>query len=359
MTDPVPFPDGSRILHIGLPKTGTNALQAGLDLGREPLAQRGVFNASPVQHSFVAAKHGAGVLESCRNQEAARRRWNRIARRFRESDSRLTVLSSEVFSQARPEGIAALARDLGEDLHVVVTLRALSPLLASWWQQRLRAEEHRPLERWLHAHLGAVGDPVEEFLPRQSLTRILRNWGPVVGEDRITFVIPDPADRRSLLAIFEALLGVPTGLLPAAEDSNASLAFPEAELLRRVNARYSGAGGERVDWMRSVYLHATPRLRQIEGMAPHRIQVPQWAVERANELTRAWHQDTLASSARVVGDFADLYSDPADFPERIETPETISIDTAAQIGEILYSAALRLRDQDRRQQGETPQVDSE
>jgi hypothetical protein len=348
MNDPAPFPDGSHILHIGLPKTGTNAIQAGLDQARAALADHGIVNASLTQHSFQAAKYGAGMLETWRDHDVAARRWRRIARRFRESEGRLTVLSSEAFSQARPEAIASLARDLGGDLQVVVTLRALAPLLASWWQQRLRSEEHRPLEKWLHAHIGDPGDPIEGVLPRQSLTRILGNWGSVVGEDHITFVVPDPGDRRSLLGSFEALLGLPAGLLPSVSDGNASLAFPEAEVLRRANKLYSDRGGDKVDWMRSVYQHATPRLRQLDGMTPHRIQVPRWAAVRANELTRAWHEDTVASSARVIGELDDLYADEGEFPEKVDTPATISIDTAAQIAEILYSSALALREHERK-----------
>ena len=42
MPQPSALPDGSRLLHIGLPKTGTTALQASFHAARAELDKRGV-----------------------------------------------------------------------------------------------------------------------------------------------------------------------------------------------------------------------------------------------------------------------------------------------------------------------------
>ena len=49
-----PLPIGSRILHIGPPKTGTTALQAAFHLNRPAIESQGVHYASNGRHAMTA-----------------------------------------------------------------------------------------------------------------------------------------------------------------------------------------------------------------------------------------------------------------------------------------------------------------
>jgi hypothetical protein len=338
---PSAFPDGSRIVHIGLPKTGTTAVQAALDGSRDLLAEHGVVNISRARHQFFAGKAAAGVLRPW-HDPIAYRNWDDLAQTLRTSTARCAILSSEALSEADPERIERIVDQLGGDLQVVVTLRALAPMLASEWQQTLRRQQTLSLTDWLQRRLtppaGADDDAV---LPRLSLPRIVREWGSVIGEDALTFVVSDPADRTSLLHQFAGLLGVPPAALAAHDYANASLPYPEAELLRHFNLAYTARGGDRATWMRTVNPHGNARFNQLKGLERHPIEVPRWAAQRSNELMTRWLEEIAPSKATFVGDADHLLVDAAGYPEAVEAPTSVRVDSAGAMADILYDVALQ------------------
>lgn len=350
------LPDGSRVLHIGLPKTGTSTVQKALHAARVDLGQHGVVYAGSAKHSYSAAKSAVGQANQPWMPANADRMWDRLADEVRTSDARCTILSSEVLSSADSGQVAEIVARVGGDVQVVVTVRALAPIISSVWQEGLRRQQTRSYPEWLDEVFPASGGTPKHaaFWRRFDLEHHLRAWGSVVGEDRMTFIVPDPSDRSMLLRSFEHLLALPEGLLQRTGRDNESLPFPEAELLHLL-AEASAPDVDRTAWARTVGgPWSKNRLKSIvPQLAPHPIRVPRGTAERANEATKPWIEAVLSSDASVVGDLQHLLVDPDTYPENTDVPETISIDSAAKIANVAYLSALRWRR--RHEQAEQPE----
>jgi hypothetical protein len=343
-----PLPDGAGLIHIGMPKTGTTALQAALQDARRPLRDLGVVNVGRGRHEMKTALTAAGTLAPYWN-DAWQDRWKELAESFRGSTARCTLWSSETLTQASPERIQHIADELGRDVTVVLTLRPLAPLLASQWQEVLRRRGTDSLDAWLHRHFDAVsldGDVHVSYtrvmpeLHRFSLRRVVQEWGAVFGEDRLVFVVPAPGDRTANLRAFEGLMGVPDGTLTPQDLDNASLPYPEAEMLRHFNIAYTERGGDHPTWMFTAGASGKTGLRHLSGLTPYPIRTPRWAAERANDHTEGWIAAVEQSDATVIGDLRDLVVDPGDFPEDGTPPDTVSVDSAGRIADILYASGL-------------------
>ncbi|GAA3517146.1 hypothetical protein [Nocardioides daeguensis] len=341
------LPDGAKLLHIGMPKTGTTALQHSLWAARAALEEHGAHNVSRRAHERKVAITAAGDVRSY--WAAEHERWQELAHEFRTSTARRTFWSSESLSLAQPDRIRGLREELGPS-YVVCTLRALAPQLASRWQQGLRRAQPEPLEDWLRTTfaeepLGGVG---AGFVPGQPLRRlnprrVLQDWGSVFGAENLVFVVLDPTDHSWLLRAFERLLGVPE-MLELSASRNLSLPLPEAEMLRHCAAAYREHGGDLDAWMATAGDTRKIKLRSVVEAAPRSqtVRVPRWAAERANEYVADWVEALESSAARVLGDVRHLFSDPDAHPREVEVPEAVDVASAGRMMEAYFRVALKL-----------------
>ena len=356
-----------KLLHIGVPKTGTTAVQAALsDLSApsgssDRAVDARIFMPGTPAEQGRAALSVLGRSPSWRPEEAVAspRHWPRLVERVRtartDAEADTVVVSSEFLCEADPEAIARIVTDLGpDDLRVVVTLRPLGRILPSAWQQYLKSGHQLPYERWLRAVLADPPKPAvtPSFWRRHDHAAVLERWAAGVGADRLTVVVLDDSDRSLLLRAFDDLLGLPAGTLRegATDGRNRSLTAAEAELFRRLNVALRR---NRVAW--DDYAHLVRYgavLRTVRRHSPAadaaRTATPHWALARAHELGRD-HVDRIRvlteQGLRVVGDLESLAvpppvpstpEDSAAEPEVGEVPVDVAVE--ALLGVIARSA---------------------
>lgn len=299
------LPEGTCLVHIGPPKTGTTSLQASLHANREALLAQGVRYAGERQHSRQAAY--AALQRPAYHHLSAPpplRLWQALADEVHAAPEPRVIVSSEIFTDGDPDAIARVVGDLGpERVHIAVTLRPIPRVLASQWQQGLKGGYGTPFDTWLRNVFDGSGAGAQRFWHRHRHDRLIARWAEVVGLDRVTVVVVDERDHGMVLRAFEQLLGLRTGTLTEIrERSNRSMTQPEAEAVRAFNvaAMRMGLSPKLQFRIRRRIVRTLLSLTPIADEPP--ISAPGWALDRASEISRQVVDAIVASGVHVVGD---------------------------------------------------------
>jgi hypothetical protein len=341
VTDIRPYPRGSRVIHIGPPKTGTTAVQSSLFLKQSELAAYGVAYPGRRRHERAAVSAVAYEEIPAGLPADIEKHWRRLTREVRESTADRVVVSSETFSYAPDPRLPRIVDDLGgAGLQVVITMRALASVLPSWWQQSVQNFQVAGFEEWLETLFDPRADDphIVMLWRRLRVDRLVQRWGALVGEENVTVIVLDPADRSMLLDTFEALLGLPTGfLVPAPDELNLSLPYPEVEMLRAFNRRFRAEGLDRALFVQAVRKRALQQVK-VTGrpiMRPAPIVTPGWAVDRANAVASEMAAAIRSSDARVIGDLMHLIG-PAPGDAADDVPTRVDVESAAEIAYAMF-----------------------
>ena len=308
---------GSRLLHIGPHKTGTTAIQGALHLARERLAAEGVVYPGRGRQPLwpILAVTGQPALLGGPRPEVSY--WDNLVREIRAAGDQRVVLSSEFFAEADDATARRVITDLGgARVHVVVTLRSLTRILPSQWQQYMQNGFHFRYLEWLE---GILSDPPHTPTPgfwrRHRHDALVTRWTAENGPENLTVIVLDESDRLMLLRVFESMLGLPGGfLVPEETAANRSLTAAETELVRRLNEEFS-----RRDWPHRNYARFM-RYGAVEHMKDARrpsadepkIATPAWALARAAEISGEMAGRIDALGVNIVGDISSLGKLPAD-----------------------------------------------
>ncbi|HVT21965.1 MAG TPA: hypothetical protein VHE57_11315 [Mycobacteriales bacterium] len=348
MSDPsLLLPEHSLLLHIGPHKTGTTALQGAFNQARPRLAEFGVRYAGNERRPARAIYALTGKAPRRGEPPPSRALWNRLVREINTAEEPRVVLSSESFA-AGDDTIPPIVYDSfrGRNPHLVVTLRPLSHILPSQWQQYVQNGLRLRYQRWLEkmfnepdAGLGA------QFWLRHDHGALVKRWVSAFGADNCTVVVADETDRGMLLRVFEQMAGLPEGLLVPEEGRlNRSLSYGEAELHRRLNIAFHEYGWDDVQYAKLLRhgMVAHLQLNYEPGEGAPRIVTPKWAVERAAEIGARSAATIAGLGVRVVGDLdsigrareADLVAGAAEAPPASLPMRAV---TQAMIGLIIGS----------------------
>lgn len=312
--DVAPLPAGTRLLHIGPHKTGTTTLQAAFHQSRDALEAQGVHYAGKRAHSMVAAMAAALDHSLPTFSTASLDRWEELLAEIHASTANQVVVSSEFYADASPARVRGIVDNIGRDqVHVVVTLRALTRILPSQWQQYMQNRFVISYSDWLEEMLVRTDttDVTPSFWRRHRHDRLIRRWVDEVGPDRLSVVVVDEHDKTMLASAFERLLAVQPGTLQSAETANRSLTYPEVEMLREFNRHWRERDWSEADYTRLVRFGAARHLQQRRpDPNEERLLTPPWAVERALEVQREMVAEIEQMGVRVIGDLASL-TDPA------------------------------------------------
>ena len=334
------------LLHIGVHKTGTTAIQSALAQAGPALAAAGIAYPAPTGHFDVAmAALGKRAGWDRSGPAPDRRRWRALVRTAQAHRGRV-VFSSEVLCEADDESAARIVEELGtERVQVLITLRPLEALLPSTWQQYLKSGYHQPYQDWLRDVLKSKKTKTtRSFWRRNDHGRLVARWGGLVGSADVAVLVVDPLDRYGLYRDFESLLGLSPDALAAAPSllGNRSLSAAEAEVLRRFNRQ------ARETMSYSAYHRLIRRgaaLALVEGRQPDleepRIVTPSWAIERAREFGAASVRQIQESGAAVFGRIELLTPTHAvDDDELTAPPREIPVDIAPLLLEGIVRASL-------------------
>jgi hypothetical protein len=344
-----PLPPDTRLLHIGLAKTGTTALQSTARARRAELLELGVrYPGDGLNH-----REAVSALMGRRwgwNGPGARvpslRHWDRLMGEVEAETDRRVWISHEFAAESDDETAQRFVDALGPRTHVVVTVRPHGAMLVSSWQQYLKTGIVRTFDCWLEAVLA---DPPDETVTptyhrRSNQGGVVRRWAAAVGAENLTVVVVDKAAPTRLTDAFEALLDLPDGFLVDESfgglQANRSLSAQESELLRRLNVALQDQG---VDWREYDTLlrkGGIGRLMQARTPGPEEdsLVLPAWAAERALQLGRHYAEEIAAAGVRVIGDLAVLGEPVESVRDLPAAPTTVQLDVAVELAAGLLSA---------------------
>jgi hypothetical protein len=345
------LPEGAVLLHVGMFKTGTTAIQGALFRARSQLAQHGVLHAGDSRHPMEAVQAFTGLKPLVGNIPPRIERWDSLVAEVVAAADQRVVVSSEFLGAADVDTARRAVEALGGPrVHVVVTLRPLTKLMPSQWQQYVRSRSTTTsYDDWLDGMLRKppYNRPTPSFWKRNHHDVLVERWASVVGPENLTVIIVDEADRTFLMRTFEDLLGLPAGLLVSERDTeNRSLTLAETELVRQMNIEFRNRG-----WSDELYkkvvrmgLGFQMQTNRTPDVDEPRITTPQWALDRVAEIGAAAADKISTLGVRIVGDLSTLGApalaeEPGDaVPQEIELP--IEAAREAVIGTILSSGVL-------------------
>lgn len=339
---------GTRLVHIGPPKTGTSALQSALHAARESLAGRDILYPGTTRHPQSAVHAVIGRPPLLGHARPDPTSWTRLVAEIDAAGDRRTVLSSEFFADAGEDAIRRVVADLGGPrVHVVVTLRPLAKILPSQWQQYVQNGLRMPYATWLDAVFGRTGRslPTPTFWQRHRHDELVSRWSAAVGPEHVTVLVLDPADPGMLLRTFESMLALPERtLVPEEGLTNRSLTYGETELVRLFNKEFRRRRWPEAIYPRFMKYGAIMQMRTGHRPSPDeaRIATPGWALERAASIGAEAAEAIAGLGVRVVGDLSLLAGAPyEDGGATPGGPAMVSAESACQavIGAIVAGGA--------------------
>jgi hypothetical protein len=325
---------GSRLLHIGPHKTGTSAIQGALYLARERLAAEGIVypgQGRAVLWPILAVTGQPPLLGESQPKISY---WENLVAQIAAAGDQRVVLSSEFFAQADDATARRVVTDLGgERVHVVVTLRSLTRILPSQWQQYIQNGFHFRYLDWLEGILSdPPSTPTPGFWIRHRHDELVARWVAVTGKENLTVIVIDESDRLMLLRVFESMLGLPGGfLVPEETAANRSLTAAEAELVRRLNEEFSGREWPPRNYGQFMRYGVIEQMKNTRLPSPGepRIVTPAWALARAAEISAEMAVGIEALGVTIAGDISSLGKRPAEPPESVADP-VLPVEAAAR-----------------------------
>jgi hypothetical protein len=313
VASPLRLPENAVLMHIGAFKTGTTAIQGALFRARPQLVEHGVLHPGRVRQPGQAVLAIIGLKPRAGKPAPRIELWQRLVAEVAAAADKRVVVSSEYLGAADAQAAARAVRELGGPrVHVVVTVRPLTKIMPSQWQQYVRTRATTSsYDDWLASVLNNSPDKqvTPSFWQRHSHDVLVERWASIVGPQNMTVIVPDENDRGFLLRSFEDLLGLPSGLLtPEKDTENRSMSFGEIELVRQINVEFVRRG-----WPDNLYrkfirhgLTSQVQTSRTPTADEPRVTTPQWALDRAAEIGAAAADKLSAMGVRIVGDISTL-----------------------------------------------------
>jgi hypothetical protein len=339
LPDVPPLRDSGILLHVGVHKTGTTAIQAALADARPQLVKHDVLypGKRQAQHrSAMAITNRKWGWEGKGGGTYDRKIFDWLVGKVQGHSGRV-VISSEFFCEADAATTLVAAQELGLDrLHVVVTLRSLGQLLPSSYQQYLKYGLTVGYERWLGNVFETPGGTsmTPTFWRRNDHAAVVTRWSDAVGAANVSVLVLDDVDRSAVFRTFEQLLALPPDLLVSRMSltSNRSMTAAEAEFVRLLNEHVNTD----LTWDEYVkYIRRGVALGMVEGREPSpdepRLHTPDWALDAAAAEGARAAEGIRSTGVRILGDIDALATRSSSPPEvPVAVKDVLPKDAAVQ-----------------------------
>jgi hypothetical protein len=336
-SDDLVLPERAVLLHIGPHKTGTTTIQSAFHNRRKRLIAQNVRYAGRIRQVYREARTIVGSDGVAGRRPLDMRVWDALVTEVVNAAEPRVVVSSEAFAGADDDIAARVVRELGKGrtLHVVVTLRPLSKIMPSQWQQFVQNGRRTPYDQWLDEIFVKAEERIGTFWRRHDHGALVRRWAAAAGPGNLSVVAVDESDREMLTRTFERLLALTPGTLrPKPSDSNRSLTMSEIELVRQVNMIVKDE-----PWAEKSFalvmkdgVSDSMGLGRRPGPDEVAITTPRWALEKAVSVAKESAELIRSLDVRVIGNLdsiTDMPGDAAIRPEGGEMPTTVPIEAAA------------------------------
>jgi hypothetical protein len=351
------LPPAARLVHIGPHKTGTTSLQRAFHTGRDAVSHHGVHYTGRHEQPLLAALAVAGGRGMKGDREPRPEDWTELLDEVRDAGDQRVVISSEFLCYADEAAARRVVSEVpGGPVHLVVTLRPVAKIAPSQWQQYVQNGLKISYVKWLDGMFRRppYDWPTPSFWRRHSHGELVRRWAEAAGRENLTVVVADESEPDMLLRTFEAMLGLPHGLLvPGRNDANRSLSRGEIELVRALNVHFSQHKWTE-PWSEAVHGRVVrggvvAQMKKGRRPAPDepRLRMPDWAVQRSTEVGAETVETIKSLGVRVIGDLATLAEVPADRrggDDDLHSPAVIAADAAAHAVFGAIKATGKLRD---------------
>ena len=340
------LPARTRVLHVGLVKTGTTSLQTAASSRRGLLLRHGVrYPGKRYNHRQAAM----ALSRRTGQHQATPDEWDELMAEVNQDHQRRILISNEFIAGWD----TAVARRFVEELgttrtHIVFTVRSFASLLPSLWQQYVKTGYPHDLEHFLSRVLADRPNPAE--LPpnfdRNDQGLVVSRWADIVGPENVTVIVVDKTEPKRISTSFEAMLGLPPGTLSTGEQGgsavNRSLSNEEASLLLSVNQLLEPYRVAEEDLIRVLRRGATGRMLEERPPATRQTQLtlPPWAAEPAAARGREHAHVIATSHVRVIGNLDELGHHPGTTDGGWIMPDMVSTELAAQAVVGALSAGL-------------------
>ena len=303
--------DDGVLLHVGVHKTGTTALQGALASKRDELAELGVLYPGPEEAQHRAAMGLLGKLWGWRDRgggEVRKSNFTKLAKQVRANSGRV-IVSSEFFCEADDAQAAEAVKAFGKPVDVMITVRNLGLILPSSWQQYLKSGLNWWYTPWLKEMLENKENPriTASFWRRHDIGRVARTWSRAVGPEHVHVVVLSDDARDRGFRTTETLAGLPSGMLAHEDAANRSMTEAEAFTLLLLNKEIKAE----TDW---ITYQKLVRVGMVRGMVAERkpgkdepkLATPDWALDRASELGGEMADVVRGLGVNVIGDINEL-----------------------------------------------------
>lgn len=337
-------------LHIGLPKTGSSAIQAWLRNHRQPLSDAGVFYAPGPKEDETEGwtiSSGNAVRLGRQLSETPEPAYDddpagNFLTRFVSPDHAVSLVSSEHLAGARPERLARLRDQLqGRPVRILAFVRDFYGHAFSLWHQTIKRS----------GYTGAFSEFARQYNDPQS--HVLDTYAGVFGPEAMQVVHYDSTADRLIAAAFEAM-----GLAPPADASapvvNRSLTPVEAQVLAECNRLHGGA--RQLSTMLSnhlIYKHPE-RVTRPELDAPAAAMIAEHCGPGAHRINQLYFEGrpVLSAEAPEPGAASEETSPEAVWRDLAEALLSANAEQAREIRELTLTN-LVIKARERFRKGET------